>query len=207
MKRLNCPPIFVLICGLSLLAGGCLFKSAPVEARQFILTPIRPPGHAQTAAPRTPAVEVGLVKMPSYLLRDSMVIRKSASEIEVLDDAVWAERLDAGFQRVLEGNLSSLVAADQSHLSATGRNEATVRVSVNVERFDVDTQGRGTLLANWRLTEAGSDTPVKTGEAHLTRNGAVPRGNPEAVAATLSALIGDFSRELADAVREAQAPG
>lgn len=142
--------------------------------------------------------------MPSYLLRDSMVIRKNANEIEVLENATWAERLDEGFRRVLEDNLSSLVTSDQERSSTSGRK--AVRVIVEVVQFDVDTQGRGTLFANWRLSEAGAASPLKTGEAHLTRSGPVPRGNPQAVATTLSALTGEFSREVAAAYQEAAEP-
>jgi len=192
------------MCGLSLLLGGCLFKSSRVQARHFILTPLPQPEHALAATSRSPAIDVGFVNMPSYLLRDAMVIRKSTSEIEVLENAVWAERLDEGFRRVLQDNLSS--ASDHGHLSASGRSDATVRLSVDVQQFDVDTQGRGTLLANWRLTEAGAAKPLKTGEAHLTRSGPAPRGNPQAVATTLSALIGEFSRELAAVPRDATEP-
>lgn len=195
-----------MICGLSLLAGGCLFKSARAPAHHFVLTPIPQPEHPLAAASQSPAIEVGYVKMPSYLLRDAMVIRKSANEIDVLENAVWAERLDEGFRRVLEDNLSSLPAAGQARLSASGRNEAPVRLSVSVEQFDVDTQGRGTLLANWRLTESGAASPMKTGETHLTHSGPAPRGNPQAVATTLSGLIGDFSHELASAARNATEP-
>ena len=192
------------MCGLSLLAGGCVFKSARVPAKHFVLTPLPPPGNALAATSRAPAIEVGFVKMPSYLLREAMVIRKSASEIDVFENAVWAEGLDEGFQRVLQDNLSS--ASDHEHSSASGHNETTLRLSVDVEQFDVDTQGRGTLLANWRFSEPGAASPLKTGEAHLTRSGPAPRGNPQAVATTLSALIGDFSRELAAAIPEATEP-
>ena len=205
MKGSNHRQIFILICGLTVLVGGgCLFKSARVPARHFILTAVPPPGNALAATSRAPAIEVGFVKMPSYLLRESMVIRKSASEIEVLDDAVWAEQLDEGFRRVLQENLSS--ASDQAQLSATGRNEATLRLSVDVEQFDVDAQGQGTLLANWRITEPGASKPMKSGQAHLTKSGPPPRGNPQAVATTLSALIGEFSGELAAASQQATQP-
>ena len=192
----------MLLCGLSLIVGGCLFKSARVPERNFILTTLPVSGNAPAVTSQTPAIDVGYVKMPSYLLREDMIIRKNASEIEVLENALWAERLDEGFRRVLEHDLSSLLASDQGNLSPTGRNEVRVRLSVNVEQFDVDTQGRGTLLANWRFSEAGAASPMKTGEVHLTRNGAVPRGNPEAVVAALSGLIGEFSRQLAAVPRD-----
>lgn len=200
MKRSNYPQVILLMCSLSLLAGGCLFKSAPAQARHFILTPISPPEHALAATSQAPAIDVGFVKMPSYLLRESMVIRKSASEYEVLDNAIWAEQLDEGFRRVLQDNMSSLLASDQGTLSATGRKEGTLRLSVEVEQFDVDTQGRGTLLAKWRISEPGAASPLKMDEAHLTRNGPAPRGDPQAVATTLSGLIGEFSRQVAEAV-------
>ena len=201
MKRSIYCKLFVLMCA-GLLAGGCLIKSARVQPRHFVLTP----EHALTATSQTPAIDVGFVKMPSYLLRESMVIRKSASEYQVLDDAVWAEQLDEGFRRVLQDDLSSLGVSNQGHLSATGRNEATLRLSVDVQQFDVDTQGRGTLLANWRLTEPGAASPMKTGDTHLTRNGPAPRGNPQAVETTLSALIEEFSRQLAAVPRDATEP-
>jgi uncharacterized lipoprotein YmbA len=191
---------FVLIC-LSLFVGGCLFKSKPVEARQFTLTPLPRPEHALAATSRPATIEVGYVKMPTYLLRDSMVVRKRAGEIEVLDDAVWAERPDEGFRRVLENNLSSLLASDQVQGSSSGHGQATMRLSVNVQQFDVDTQGRGTLLASWRLSEAGATEPFKTDEANFRRSGPAPSGDPQAVATTLSGLIGELSQQVAAAAR------
>src|ERR1035438_9625758 len=85
----------------------------------------------------------GFVKMPSYLLRDSMVVRKSADEVDYLETALWAERLDHSFRQTLAQNLSMLLASDRVYLSAFERDRLIVRVSVNVEQFDVDTEGRG----------------------------------------------------------------
>lgn len=198
MKRSNYP--ITLICGLCLLAGGCLIKSARAPTRHFILSPLPPPEHALAAA-QPPAIEVGFVKMPSYLLQDSMVIRKSATEIDVFQDALWAEPLDEGFRRVLEDDLSSL--PDSRHVSLSLSEPVAVRVTV--QRFDVDTQGRGTLIASWQLTHPGSEKPVKSGLAHLTRPGPSPLANPQAIATTLSALISEFSRELPAVPREATA--
>jgi uncharacterized lipoprotein YmbA len=140
--------------------------------------------------------------MPAYLLRDSMVVRKSADEVEYLETALWAERLDRSFRQTLEQNLWLLLASDPAYLSASERDRVGVRVSVNVEQFDVDTEGRGTLLAAWRLTAVGANKPPKIGQAHLTRPGPSPRGKPEAIATNLSALVAEFSRDLAQALRE-----
>jgi uncharacterized lipoprotein YmbA len=75
-------------------------------------------------------------------------------------------------------------------------------VSVAVKQFDVDTQGRGTLLATWRVTRPGSDKPAKSGHSQLNQNGPSPRGNPQVVVTTLSGLTAQFSRDLAKEIRQ-----
>lgn len=199
MKWSNSLHLHLIMCSLSVLLGGCVIKPARVLTRHFVLVPISAPEHAPTTA-QPLVVEVGFVKMPSYLLRDSMVVRKSADEVEYLETALWAERLDQSFRQTLAENLSLLLASDQAGLSAPERDQLVMRVSVNVEQFDVDTEGRGTLLAEWRLTAAGADKPTKIGQTRLTRPGPAPRGNPKAIATTLSALLAEFSRELAQAL-------
>jgi len=201
MKRSNYLCLVLMMSSLGLLLGGCLTKPERVSTRHFVLAPIQAPELAATKAqPLT--VEVGFVKMPSYLLRDSMLVRKSTTEIEYLETALWAERLDQSFRQTLAENLSLLLASDRACLSASERDRVALRVSVSVEQFDVDAEGRGTLLAGWRLTAAGSDKPIKRGQARLIRPGPPPRGNPQAIATTLSALLAEFSRELVPALRE-----
>ena len=76
------------------------------------------------------------------------------------------------------------------------------RVSVNVQQFEVDTGGSGTLVAQWRITAPENDRPLKSGLAQLSRTGASPRAKPEVIATTLSDLAADFSRDLAQSIRE-----
>jgi len=201
MKRASYLQLLGLMCSVGLLLSGCLIKPARVPTRHFVLAPIPTPEPAPAAAQPLSA-EVGFVKMPAYLLRDSIVVRKSATELKYLQDALWAERLDQSFRQTLANNLSSLLASDQTHLSAPERGRVVVRVSVTVERFDVDTQGRGTLIALWRLTLPDSEKSVKSGLARLTRPGPPPLANPQAVATTLSDLTGDLSQKLAQAILE-----
>ena len=205
MKRPSYLHLLLIMFSLCLLVGGCVIKPARVPTRHFVLVPGPAPEQASSTAQQS-SVEVGFVKMPSYLLRDSMVVRKSADEVDYLETALWAERLDHSFRQTLAQNLSMLLASDRVYLSAFERDRLIVRVSVNVEQFDVDTEGRGTLLAKWRLTAAGADKPIKIGQTRLTRPGPATRGNPQAIATTLSALLAEFSRELAPALRESARP-
>ncbi len=201
MKRAHYLQLLALMCGVGLLLNGCLIKPSRVQTRHFVLAPIPAPERGPAIAQRL-AVEVGFVKMPSYLLRDSMIVRKSANEFEYLEDAIWAERLDQCFQRTLADDLSTLLLSNQVYTSASERNPVIVKVSVDVNQFDVDNQGQGTLSARWRLTLPDNERPVKSALIHLTQAGPSPLSKPQAIAMTLSALTAEFSQKLAQAIRE-----
>lgn len=196
----------LLAAAICALLSGCLFKSATVSPRHFVLAPMTT--NEPTSAP-TGHLSVGIahVKMPPYLLRDSIAYRNGASEVGYLENATWGERLDQCFQRTLAGNLSQLLSSDNITTVDSGHNQKMMCVVVDVQRFDVNTSGRGILIAQWRITDPNNETPLKTGRAELTRAGASPRDHPEAIATTLSDLTADFSHQLAQAIRSAPVNG
>ena len=122
---------------------GC-FSPHTVATRHFILTP----APATAAATSDVRLGVGVVKMPDYLLSNSLAVRKSAGEIGYLEGALWAERLDKGFTRVLAADLSAMIPTDQVLLGAWRTDDVTLEVHVTVEQFDVDQGGTGTLVAS-----------------------------------------------------------
>ena len=77
-----------------------------------------------------------------------------------------------------------------------------VKVLVTVEQFDVNAQGRGALIASWRITAPGTDKLLKNGQARLVRTGPAPRRDPQVIVTTLSALTAEFSRGLAQAIQQ-----
>ncbi len=133
-----------------------------------------------------------------------MAVRNGANEVEYLENALWSERLDESFQRDLAANLAELLRSDNIYLTDWAHDQVTVAVYINVQPFDVDINGHGTLIAQWRITAPGSDVPLKSGRERLDRIGASPRGKPEVVAETLSDLAAQFSRDLAQSIREAR---
>ena len=132
MKQSNYLCLLLIMCSLGLLLGGCVIRPARVPTRHFVLVPGPAPEQVSTTAQQS-SVEVGFVKMPSYRLGDSMVVRKSADEVEYLETALWAERLHHSFRQTLAQNLSMLLASDQAYLSASEGDRLVVRVSVNVD--------------------------------------------------------------------------
>ena len=197
------PSVTLLFCLAMAGVTGCSFlKPAQPTARHFVLMPIPASESAGTASDSL-AVGVGQVKLPVYLFNTSVAVRQGTNEIQYLPSAVWAERLAAGFQRVLAANLAVILPSDRIHLSAWQKNDVAAEIQVTVEQFDVDTSGRGTLLARWRILSPGGEKIFKAGTSRLSRPGPSPESNVSGAVATLSELVADFSRQLAQALREA----
>ena len=179
------------------LLGGCLSRPPTLNVRHFVLAPMATNEPTSTAT-KNLSVGIAFVKMPTYLLRKSIAIRNGANEIEYIEDALWAERLDQSFQRTLAANLSCLLPSANIHLTDWPRDQEVIRIFVDIQQFEVDSNGNGTLNAHWRINARQS----KAGQVRLTRTSASPRGHPEVIPTTLSDLAAEFSRELAQSIRE-----
>jgi len=204
-RRFNLRPrartLLTSLCSIMLCVGltGCGFlKPAKSTAHYYVLTPVA----ATQGSSGSLAVGLGQVKLPSYLFNTSLAVRKGTNEVDYLDSAIWAERLDAGFQRVLAADLAAVLPTDQVRLSSWQKDEVAVEVYVTIERFDVDTGGPGSLVASWRILSPGSDKILKAGVSRLVREGPPPDAGASGAVATLSGLIADFSRELAQTLKQ-----
>ena len=124
-------PVLLLALRLRHLTGCSFLKPAKATARHFVLTPLpaaQPPG----VAPGALAVGLGQVKLPAYLFETSLAVRKGTNEIEYLPSALWAERLDTGFQRVLAANLAILLPSEHIRLSAWKSEDVAAEVYVTI---------------------------------------------------------------------------
>lgn len=179
---------------------GCFsfLKPAPDTARHFVLTPL--------ATTQTDSVAAGAgvsavhVKLPAYLFNTSLAVRKGSNEIVYSPVTLWAERLDTGIPRVLTADLSSLLPRDQL---AVARSEVAVtEIGVTIEQFDVSSSGQGVLVAKWRILSPEGDKILRSGESNLSRQGPAPGTDPSGAVGTLSDLIADLSRQLAQALKD-----
>jgi uncharacterized protein len=193
------------LCSMLLLIEftGCSFlKPAKSTAHYYVLTPVA----TTQGGPASLAVGLGQVKIPAYLIGTSLAVRQGTNEIEYLDSAIWAERLDTGFQRVLAADLSNVLPTDQVRLSAWQKADVATEVYVTIQQFDVDAGGRGMLVAQWRILSPGGESILKSGESRLTCQGPSPAANPSGAVSTLSQLIADLSRQLAQALKATSQP-
>jgi uncharacterized lipoprotein YmbA len=196
---------FALILGGGL-AGCSALKPAQPTARFFVLTPMLATG-AETAASKDLAVGVGQVKVPAYLFDTSLAVRKGTNSIEYLPSVFWAERLNSGFEHVLAANLASALPTDRIYLSAWKRDDVAAEVYVALEQFDVDQSGSAVLVARWRIVSPGGEQVVKASTSRFARQGPRPHDDPSGAVATLSALLADFSGQLAQSLKETTSTG
>jgi uncharacterized lipoprotein YmbA len=183
--------------------AGCSFlKPAPDTARHFVLTPLP---RTQTANVAIGASGVGVVhvRIPTYLFNSSLAIRKGANEIDYSSVALWAERLDTGIPRVLTADLTSLLPREHQVRLSVGRSEDfATEISVTIEQFDVSSSGQAVLVANWHVLSPEGEGIQRSGESRLSRNGPAPDTDPSGAINTLSDLIADLSRQLAQALKD-----
>src|SRR5262249_47933265 len=86
-----------------------------------------------------------------------------------------------------------------------GAEAVSVEVDVNVERFDVDSQGEGVLIARWRVLSPGSEKAVASGRFSTTRKGPPPNTDPGGAAASLSGLVADLAERIVQDIKQLEA--
>jgi uncharacterized lipoprotein YmbA len=197
------PVRLLLALAVSMSLTGCFgfLKPAKPTARHFVLSTL--PAAVPAATPSgAVAVGVGPIKLAAYLFNTSMAVRKGTNEIDYLPATFWAERLDAGLQRVLAANLATLLPTDQIRISAWQNADVSAEVYVAVEQFDVNASGQAVIVAWWRILSPGGEKTLKAGECRLTRQGPAPQTDPSGAVATLSELATELSRQVAQAIKE-----
>jgi uncharacterized lipoprotein YmbA len=201
MSRLA--PLFLLgVAGMS--AAACLNLGAkPDPARFFTLTPLARPKRdtaGSVSHPDRVALGVGPITLPGYLDREQLVTRISENRLAVAENDRWGEPLEENVSRVLSQNLSLLLADENvTRLPWPSTDRPTYQVEIDVLRFEADTARRTRLVARWVLRQVATRDELVVRESRLDRP--AEGSSTEAIVATLSELVADFSSEIADAVR------
>jgi uncharacterized lipoprotein YmbA len=190
---------------LGVALAGCVTLKRTPEARFFVLRSLAEP--AATPAPalaKHGLVGVLPVRLPGHLERPQLVTWAAPGELRIDEFLRWGEPLDAGLTRTLTENLvallpDSFVARYPWRATAAPR----CRVAVELRSFGLQPDGRVLLDGRWALLPTSGEQPLARGAASFTR-GPLPRGaagvDPTAEVETLSELIADLSREVANAV-------
>jgi uncharacterized protein len=189
-------PILLLSAMLGLTA--CIhFKPAEVSTQYLILSPTAQQ-EALTNTPASGVIGIAPVNLPDYLLKDSLAVRKGKNEISYRDDVLWAGRLDHGLQQTVAANLARLLPSNPIRVTPWKGGEVQWTLHLDVQQFDVDTQGRAQCALSWRIVAAKDGTTLRHGIVKLEEKGPSPDADPAGACDTLSRLAGRLSERLAN---------
>lgn len=166
---------------------GC---STPPRERFFTLDAPEPP----VAAPDAASIAVGPVSVPEMVDRPQLVVRTTAHEVVLAEQARWAEPLKSAIARVVAANL----AAELGMRLAGARSDADYRVTLDILRFDSGPGEAALIDAAW--TVIGPKGVRRTGRS-VVRQKAESKYY-DGLAAAHSAALAAISKEIAAVIRE-----
>jgi len=143
-----------------LLAACSLPEAKPDLTRFYVLTSLARKSENTTTAPEhPPRVMLRSVIVPEYLRGQIIQVRVSENEVRFIDEARWAEPLEAGLDRVLRANLAAHEEAVQ--VVARGGEEHDYNVAVILRDCEgVLPSGTVRLAAHIEITSADLDPKV-----------------------------------------------
>jgi uncharacterized lipoprotein YmbA len=168
-----------------LLLAAC--AGSPPREGFYTLNAPEPPAAAADA----PAIAVGPVTIPEIVDRPQIVVRLGPNQVQILEQARWAEPLKTGIARVVAANLAATLGARL----APGRNaDADYRVALEVQRFESPADAV-LIEALWTVT---SKDGRRSGRS-IAREKIAAR-DYAALAAAHSTALAAISREIAGAI-------
>lgn len=180
-------------CGLTMLAG--CGASAPIHYYRLDALDLDSPAASEPRA----ILAVGPIVLPDYLQRRQLVRRGRGAEMQLDEQNHWAEPLDEAVPRIVAANVDGLAAEVVAVAGARGVVRADYRLFATVHRFDTDSAGSTVLVVQWGVTGAERATVVAPRTTRY-RAAASPADQPGAVAAAMSDVLAQFSRDVAEAL-------
>ena len=149
---------------------------------------------------------VGPIRMAQYLDRSDVLIRNSSNEIEIADFSSWAGPLRENFSRVLAENLSLWLNTKKVAIFPGSRLPFfKYNVSMNVNRFDGRPGDQSQLRARWVILDKKRKTMLFN--EHTVLSQPTENDSIEALVASQSRLVADFSRQIAEVIKDLEERG
>lgn len=177
----------LIVVFLSALLAGC--GSTP-PTRHFLLESVVAPSGSASG----PRIGISELEVSQYLLAPQLQQRSAPNVLERAPFERWAEPMDDAVERVLLLDLAAAAGTESVRLAPWPRDWVPDwELKVRIERLDGGS-GEATLVAIWSFQDGARSRPAND---RITRL-AMPRsgGDGAALAADLSALLGEFARRV-----------
>ena len=169
--------------------------SAPVKTVYVLGAPAAPVAGVASNAGK-PTVELRPAAVPDYLDSTDLQTRDGRNEVKISQTGRWGERLSIGVTSAVEDELARrLPAISFERSDASGPASRTLLI--NVDAFDVRSDGHCVLVAHWTIL--GEDRrPAVSRRATIVTPVSSPSdaGAVAAMTAAVSQLAGDIAADL-----------
>ncbi|MEM9304023.1 MAG: PqiC family protein [Pseudomonadota bacterium] len=191
--------IATMVAAASMLAG-CAGGGGNPPIRYYVIDPV--PAAAPAEA-RDLTVEILGLTLPQYLERFQIATRSGADRLSFSDSHQWSENLRKNLLRTLARNLGDRlgtvdIGTPQNRTAAT----PDLRLTVVVNAFERQTDGRVLLDARWQVMAGGTGAEVTTHAATLRSDAGIDAGNHDRIVAEMRALFGQLSDRISATLLE-----
>jgi uncharacterized lipoprotein YmbA len=187
-----------LVIALSLMAlVSALACSGSKEPTYFALA--SRPAQSQAGAP--PLIELRRPGIAGYLDRADIVTKVKDYQLKIDTNERWAEPLGDMVGRVLAQDLSTRLGESQVFVESGAISALPdAIVAIDVQTFDVGSDGQVTLIAQVVIETPGSKAATRAKRFTLHANPTAD--NTSALIASMSTLVADLSDGIAAMLRE-----
>jgi uncharacterized lipoprotein YmbA len=196
---------FVIVC--LVLLGGCLGTRTQKPTDFYLLQPLNSSIEEQgTISDEGIVLGIGPVRVRDYLNRPQIVTRTSTNEITIHEFHYWGEPLNSNFTTILAQNLSVLLSTDRILIFPYRSKQELppdYQVAVDVIRFDGEPGVEATLLAQYYILEFEKNQRKQIATRQPSLSKPLTDKSFETLVATMSELVGDLSREIAEQIKNA----
>ena len=178
---------------LALILILALSSCASPDPTLFTLQPV---SGTPTSSATAQVIELRRPGLAGYLDRPDIVLRNAGYQLSVNSQQRWAEPIGDMVGRVLTQDLSQRLPSS-TVFSETGAITAdpTLRIEVDIVRFDQGADGRVTLVAEAALEAGRSHAPLRARHITLAADPGGPGAEP--LVAAMSNLLGQLADQLA----------
>jgi uncharacterized lipoprotein YmbA len=181
-----------LLIGSLLLLSAC--ASTP-PTRFYVLEPFSKPPASATGVEKQRLIGVGPVSIPALIERQKIVTRKADNNIEIAEFHQWASPLKENITQVLTRDLALLMPDDVVRSYPWGAfGSVDYRIIVDVVRFDTHPGRSANLEAGWAIMNEKNHQILTHGHSRIEQP--LSDTSYTGTVNALSALLGEFSREL-----------
>jgi uncharacterized lipoprotein YmbA len=185
------------ICKCTFLCALLAACAAPPTRYYALQAPSLPAGQNAAGV----SIAVGPATVAEAIDRPQLVVRRSGSKVDVLEDDRWADTPKHEIPRVLAAHLANLLPAAQlAPYPQYAAASAAWQILLDVQTFDAKPGEAVTVEIVWTLRR---EADGQRSTWHMSEREPIQGTSPEAIVAAWSKALGHLAAQMADQLKRA----